>query len=81
MTDSDILAVLVRHRGELMAIPGVVGVAEGLCNGEPCIKVFVTRKTPVLAGQLPSLLEGFPIGVEETGDFRPFQARDNSAQD
>lgn len=70
-TDGKILPVLERHRNELMAIPGVTGVAEGRCDGRPCIKVYVTEKTPEIAGKIPAEIEGFPVSVEETGEFRP----------
>jgi hypothetical protein len=71
MTDKKILVVLERHKNQLMAIPGVVGVAEGRCNGKPCIKVYVIEKTPETAGKIPSRIEGFPVSVEETGEFKP----------
>ena len=71
MTGRTVLAVLERHKGELMAVPGVVGMAEGRCNDEPCIKVYVKEKTPEIAAKVPSELEGFPVSVEETGEFSP----------
>jgi hypothetical protein len=55
-----------------MAMPGVVGVAEGLCDGRPCIKVFVARKTPDVLKRIPASVEGYPVAVEETGELRPF---------
>ena len=63
-------AVLAEHTDELMAIPGVVGTAQGLCDDKPCIKVFVIKKTPKLEQKIPSVLEGHPVVVEETGEFR-----------
>jgi hypothetical protein len=55
-----------------MGMPGVVGIAEGLCDGQPCIKVFIARKTPDLLKAIPASVEGYPVAVEETGEFRPF---------
>lgn len=63
-------AVLERHADQLISLPGVVGVAVGLCEGEPCIKVMVAKKTPELLKKIPSTLEGYPVTVEETGEFR-----------
>ncbi len=40
------------------------------CSGQPCIKVFVVKKTPDLLKQIPSTLEGHPVEVQETGEFR-----------
>lgn len=54
----------------VMLIPGVVGTAEGLCQGRPCLKVFLAKKTPELLRQIPAVLEGYPIAAEETGEFR-----------
>jgi hypothetical protein len=64
--------VLRAHTDRLMAVPGVVGTAEGLCDGRPCIKVFVVRTTPDLLRAIPASLEGYPVAVEETGELRPF---------
>jgi len=65
--------VLKEHTKELMAIPCVVGTAIGLCNQKPCIKVYVSKITPELARKIPTTLEGYPVEVEETGEFRPLQ--------
>lgn len=67
--------VLRAHASNLMTVPGVVGVAEGVCNGQPCIKVFVARKTPDVLKAIPASVEGYPVVVEETGEFRPFAPR------
>lgn len=53
-----------------MAVPGVVGVAEGVCGGTPCIKVLVTHRTPELARRIPAKLEGHLVEIRETGEFR-----------
>lgn len=63
-------AVLQEHTDELMAIPGVVGTAQGLCKNKPCIIVFVTRKTAELEKKIPRELDGYPVELEETGEVR-----------
>ena len=70
MPPKTIEVVLQEHTDALMAIPGVVGTAQGLCSGQPCIKVFVVKKTPALLRQIPSAIEGYEVAVEETGAFR-----------
>ena len=65
-----IQAVLEDNVTTLTSIPGVVGTALGECSGKPCIKVFVARRTQELLEQVPSTLEGYPIAVQETGEFR-----------
>lgn len=72
MTGKPIEEVLGEHVGQLMAIPGVTGTAQGLCEGHPCIKVFVLEKTPELCRKIPDILEGYPVTIEETGEFRVF---------
>lgn len=64
--------VLGELTDRVMSLPGVLGTAEGLCNGQPCIRVFLTQKTPELLRQIPAAVEGYPVSVEETGEFRAF---------
>ena len=70
MQEKSIEAVLTEHTSTLMALPGVVGTAQGSCSGKPCIKVYVAEKTPELLKQIPSSLEGYPVEVQETGEIR-----------
>jgi len=65
-----IVEVLKEHTKELMSIPGVVGTGQGLCNGKPCIKVLVIKKTPELAQKIPDNLEGYQVMIEETGEIK-----------
>ena len=70
MTNKTIEQVLKEHTDHLMSLPGVVGTAQGELDGKPCIKVFVVKKTPELTKQIPANLEGFPVIIEETGEFK-----------
>jgi hypothetical protein len=70
MQHDTVAQVLGRHTERLMALPGVVGTAEGLCGGRPCILVLVVRKTSELARAIPSKLEGVPVEIRETGPIR-----------
>ena len=67
-------AVLHEHTRDLMSLPGVVGTAEGKCAGEPCVKVLVAKKTPELLEQIGAALEGYPVEVVETGEFRAIES-------
>ena len=62
--------VLNKNTKELMSLPGVVGVAQGVWEGKPCIIVYVTQKEPSLVTKIPDILEGYQIIIEETGDFK-----------
>ena len=70
VTNKSIEQVLKEHTDELMSIRGVVGTGQGLCSGKPCIKVFVSRKTPELEQKIPKNLEGYQVVIQETGKFK-----------
>ena len=70
MPKKTIEAVLKEHTDRLMSIPGVVGTAQGECKGQPCMKVYVVKKTPDLVKQIPSALEGYTLVIQETGQIR-----------
>jgi len=58
------------HSEGLMSIPGVVGVGQGLCDNNPCIKVYIIKRTPELDKKIPALLEGYEVSTEITGEIR-----------
>lgn len=55
---------------QVMRLPGVMGIASGLRDDKPCIKVFVVKKTPALAGQIPREFEGYAVDVVESGEIK-----------
>jgi hypothetical protein len=71
VTTSGITDVLARHTPRLMAIPGVVGTAQGEQGGRPCIVVYVKEETDSLVIAIPSSLEGFPVRIQATGEIKP----------
>jgi hypothetical protein len=62
--------VLRDHTPELMAIPGVVGTAEGRHRGAPCVEVYVLKKTRDLLKRIPTSLDGYRVIVRVTGKIR-----------
>ena len=70
MVQKPIEEVLKEYTNKLMAIPGVVGTAQSLCEDKPCIKVFVSKKTKKLERKIPKTLEGYPVVIQETGKFK-----------
>ena len=70
MPPKALIEVLKRHTDELMSLPGVVGVGQGLCGKKPCIKVFVVKRDPELEKKIPQNLDGYVVSVEETGEFK-----------
>ncbi|MFA4946992.1 MAG: hypothetical protein WC674_00595 [Candidatus Krumholzibacteriia bacterium] len=68
----DIKSVMEAHVDDLMAIPGVVGVAIGeLKDGTPCIQVLVVERTSELRRKIPKTLEGHPIDIVVSGIIKP----------
>lgn len=71
VTARSIDEVLAAHTDSLMALPGVVGTAIGLCGGERCIKVFLADSSPDTKRRIPARLEGYRVLVEVTGPITP----------
>ncbi len=67
--------VLKEHTDEWMAVPAVIGLAVGDCEGEVCIKVLVLEMSPEIARTIPSTAGGFPVQLQLTGEIR---ARDTT---
>jgi hypothetical protein len=65
--------VLARHREELLAVPGVVGVGIGrdASSGAPVIRVYTAGVTDEARAMVPNDLEGVPIQLMESGEPRP----------
>ncbi len=70
MAPKTIEEVLKENARKLMSLPGVVGVGQGLCEMNPCIKVFVVRKSPELDQKIPKTIENYRVLIEETGEIR-----------
>jgi hypothetical protein len=64
-------AAMRKAEQELMSKLNVTGVGIGKRNGEPVIKVFVTRKLPEselrAKDVVPKKIAGYPTDVEEIG--------------
>ena len=71
----DINLVLQDHSSELMALPGVVGVAVSeLDDHTPCIWVMVKEQTSELEKRIPKSLEGHPVIIHLSGEIRPVES-------
>lgn len=55
---------------KVIDLAGVTGTAVGMCNGKPCIKVYVEAASDSLRRRLPRSEGGYPVVVEVTGKFR-----------
>ena len=50
---------------------GADGIGEGLHKSKPCIKVFVVKKSSESVQQIPAVLDGYTVVVEESEEIRP----------
>ena len=69
LSSESVKLVIKSHAGELMSIPGVIGIAQGLCNNKPCIKVFVDKRMPESEQTIPEIIEGFKVDIVQSGVF------------
>ena len=76
MPEKTIQQVLADHADSLMALPGIVGVAQGECSGQPCIRIFASKKTEELLKLIPAVIEGYQVAVDETGEFKALEEED-----
>ena len=76
MSQEKIENVLEEHTEKLMSLPGVVGTGQGLCDGKPCIKVFVIQLTPELEAKIPDSIKGYKVEAVETGQFQVFPEKE-----
>jgi hypothetical protein len=62
------------HSDSLMAIPGVVGVYEGLSkDGETVLRVMLAQDADSTRRRIPPRLEGYPVEIEVTGRIEPMR--------
>ena len=65
--------VIEASADSLMAIPGVVGVYEGLSGRETVIRIMITARTDSLVRRLPKRLGGYRVELEVTGPIEPMR--------
>lgn len=70
MSNDKIKGVVKKYADKLMAMPGVIGVAEGESEGRPCIIVFVVDKNSESLKHLPQNIEGYLLKLEGTSEFQ-----------
>ena len=72
MTPKTIEQVLSDHTDSLLSLPGVMGTAQGLRDGQPCIKVFVAEGAAEGREKIPSTIEGYAVEIVTTEEFEAF---------
>ena len=69
MPQKTIEEVLKESNSKLLSVPGVVGTAQSLCDSKPCIRVYVIQISAELTRQIPDMIDGYPIVIEEVGEI------------
>jgi len=72
MTTTTIATVLAAYGPALMELQHVVAVGESLCNGEPCIRVYLAEVDHLTLNEIPAKLDGITVIKEISG---PVSAR------
>ena len=68
-SDATIEDVKMRNEARLMGVKDVVGVGIGEKNRKPCLVVYVAKMSPELVEEIPKLIEGYLVYIEESGEF------------
>jgi hypothetical protein len=70
MNESADLGQIITHQGDqIMSLDDVVGIGEGLCDGAPCVRVFLSRENSASIAQIEEILTGIPFAIEISGEF------------
>jgi len=64
---SDLSQLIKDHQDSLMDLADVVAVGAGVCDGEPCIRVLLSKDNAETEAQLPEQIEGIKVVAETTG--------------
>ncbi len=76
MKKTDINEVKEAHEKKIMDIHGVTGIGIGLTDDKKkCIRIFINDSTLLENGRLPTILEGFPVEIKYSGEFKPFNSQ------
>jgi hypothetical protein len=77
MHERTIEEALGKLNGKLLSLSEVVGTAQSLCDSKPCIRVYVMKISPELVRQIPNIIDGYPVVVEETGEIHTLPKNPN----
>jgi hypothetical protein len=68
------LAVVIQEQApHLLAIPGVVGLSQGLLHGTSCLQILVEEHQLPPQHRLPRMVDGYPVVIKATGSIRPVE--------
>jgi hypothetical protein len=61
--------VRLRHEDDLLALPGVVGVADAMAGGDPVIQVLMSDDIAEHRVAIPERIEGYPVEIISIGQI------------
>jgi len=64
-----IAQVIQEHRTSMLSIPGILGIGQGGSPDTPHITLYVRAQILANLNSIPSILEGYPVVIQETGDI------------
>ena len=70
MNNINITSTIESHGPGLMALEHVVAIGESLCNGEPCIRVYLAQADHQTLNEIPAKLDGITVIKEISGSIR-----------
>lgn len=68
MAHKEISQVKSEYSSQWMQIPEVQAVGIGLCDGQPCIKVYASLPENILKDRIPASVEGYKVCLEMTDE-------------
>lgn len=69
MPETTLSDVIAAHLDEWFALDDVAGIAEGMLDGLPCIKIYLVQANSRTSLELPAEIDGYPVLIEVTGSF------------
>ena len=70
MNDKSIEQVLGENTSKWLGIDQVVGVAIGMLDDKPCIRILVASEPERVRQQIPENVEGYPVVIDVTGTLK-----------
>jgi hypothetical protein len=61
--------VRLKHEDDLLALPGVVGVADAIVGGHPVIQVLMSDDIAEHIAAIPKRIEGYPVEIISIGQI------------
>lgn len=68
--EKEIAAAQVELEARVIDLPGVIGVGQGVCDGAPCLSVYVESSDSSVVAQIPAQIKGIEVKMEFSGPIQ-----------